>query len=78
LCRSLGELKALRIWIDESGLAHRQSWFCNKVVFKDLQTGKIYEFVVNNWFGMQNGDGQVNFLSNCLEYYLQIYMFAAD
>uniref|UniRef100_A0A0N5AZ61 PLAT domain-containing protein n=1 Tax=Syphacia muris TaxID=451379 RepID=A0A0N5AZ61_9BILA len=56
--KSLGELKSLRVWIDESGLAHRQSWFCNKMVFKDLQTGKIYEFAVNNWFGMQNGDGK--------------------
>ncbi|TKR75749.1 hypothetical protein L596_016994 [Steinernema carpocapsae] len=59
---SLGDLHTLRIWIDSSGFEHRQSWFCCRVVFKDLQTKKIYEFDVDNWLGIQNGNGEVGTL----------------
>ncbi|KAK0414175.1 hypothetical protein QR680_007183 [Steinernema hermaphroditum] len=54
----LGELRTLRIWIDSTGMDHRQSWYCKKVTFLDVQTEKTYDFDVNNWMGIQNGDGQ--------------------
>uniref|UniRef100_F1KR83 Location of vulva defective 1 n=1 Tax=Ascaris suum TaxID=6253 RepID=F1KR83_ASCSU len=55
---SLGQLQKIRIWTDESGCGHRQSWYCNTITFKDLQTNEIFEFYVNDWFGSQTYDGK--------------------
>lgn len=57
--RSLGSLKALRLWVDETGEMYRQSWFCNRIIIKDLQTDENFHFDVDNWFGTLNGDGEV-------------------
>uniref|UniRef100_A0A1I8AL77 PLAT domain-containing protein n=1 Tax=Steinernema glaseri TaxID=37863 RepID=A0A1I8AL77_9BILA len=57
---SLGDLQTLTIWIDSKGIDHRQSWYCKKVTFLDLQTDKIYQFDVSNWMGIQNGDGRTS------------------
>ncbi|VDM45381.1 unnamed protein product [Toxocara canis] len=54
----LGALQTIRIWTDESGQGHRQSWYCSRIIFKDLQTNEIFEFRVNKWFGSQTYDGK--------------------
>ncbi|EYC40124.1 hypothetical protein Y032_0628g836 [Ancylostoma ceylanicum] len=61
--RSLGEIRYLRIWVDNSGRGHRESWYCNRVFVKDLHTGSIYRFPVHDWLGQCMGDGASERLS---------------
>uniref|UniRef100_A0A8R1EVY5 PLAT domain-containing protein n=1 Tax=Caenorhabditis japonica TaxID=281687 RepID=A0A8R1EVY5_CAEJA len=51
------------MWIDDAGLEHRESWYCNRVIVKDLQTQQIYYFPFYNWLGTKNGDGETERLS---------------
>lgn len=55
----MGDLQFLRIWHDNSGLGPNGSWYLSFIVFRDVQTGKKYEFIVNNWLAVEHGDGQV-------------------
>ncbi|EGT33879.1 hypothetical protein CAEBREN_29653 [Caenorhabditis brenneri] len=59
----LGELEYMRIWIDDAGLDHRESWYCNRIIVKDVQTQEIYYFPFNNWLGTKNGDGETERLA---------------
>ncbi|CAD6198634.1 unnamed protein product [Caenorhabditis auriculariae] len=59
----LGDLTYIRLWIEEAGSEHRESWFCNRIIVKDLQTKQVSIFPVNNWLGTTNGDGQTERLS---------------
>ncbi|KIH53461.1 PLAT/LH2 domain protein [Ancylostoma duodenale] len=61
--RSLGEIRYLRIWVDNSGRGHRESWYCNRVFIKDLHTGSIYRFPIHDWLGQCMGDGASERLS---------------
>ncbi|CAJ0562445.1 unnamed protein product, partial [Mesorhabditis spiculigera] len=56
--RSLGDLSTIRLWIDHEGIGHRESWYCSRVIIKDLHANKNYYFNVKNWFGQQSGDGK--------------------
>uniref|UniRef100_A0A1I7WE86 PLAT domain-containing protein n=1 Tax=Heterorhabditis bacteriophora TaxID=37862 RepID=A0A1I7WE86_HETBA len=56
--RSLGNLTYLRLWVDGSGSAHRESWYCESVIVKDLQTQEIYHFPVKSWLGNSTKDGK--------------------
>ncbi len=38
--RSLGRLRGIRIWHDNSGVGSDQNWFCDYVAFRDVQTGE--------------------------------------
>ncbi|KAK6052775.1 hypothetical protein COOONC_09720, partial [Cooperia oncophora] len=53
---SLGELRYVRIWVDNSGRGDRGSWYCNRIIIKDLHTGKVYRFPIHDWLGMSVGD----------------------
>uniref|UniRef100_A0A0N4WEU7 PLAT domain-containing protein n=1 Tax=Haemonchus placei TaxID=6290 RepID=A0A0N4WEU7_HAEPC len=55
----LGDLRYVRLWVDNSGRGECESWYCNRVIIKDLHTGKIYRFPIYNWFGSFMGDGEV-------------------
>lgn len=55
----MGDLQFLRIWHDNSGIGSNGSWYLSFIVFRDVQTGKKYEFIVNNWLAVEYGDGQV-------------------
>ncbi|XGW25699.1 hypothetical protein V3C99_006813 [Haemonchus contortus] len=54
----LGDLRYVRLWVDNSGRGECESWYCNRVIIKDLHTGKIYRFPIYNWFGSFMGDGE--------------------
>ncbi|KAK6026105.1 hypothetical protein OSTOST_07976 [Ostertagia ostertagi] len=56
--RCLGDLRFVRLWVDNSGRRERGSWYCNRVIIKDLHTGKIYRFPVHDWLGTYMGDGE--------------------
>lgn len=58
--RPLGDLQFLRIWHDNSGLGPNGSWYLSFIVFRDVQTGKKFEFIANNWLAVEHGDGQVS------------------
>lgn len=58
--RPMGDLQFLRIWHDNSGLGPNGSWYLSFIVFRDVQTGKKYEFIVNNWLAVEYGDGQID------------------
>ncbi|PAV92532.1 hypothetical protein WR25_00454 [Diploscapter pachys] len=60
---SLGDLTYLRLWIGNPGQEHRESWYCNRVIIKDMQTDINYYFPVHNWLGTTNGDGQAERLA---------------
>lgn len=63
--RPMGDLQFLRIWHDNSGLGPNGSWYLSFIVFRDVQTGKKYEFIVNDWLAVEYGDGQVGGWASC-------------
>ena len=57
--RPLGQLSYLRIWHDNSGRGGAASWYLNFMVVRDVQTGEKFQFIANQWFAVEEGDGQV-------------------
>ena len=73
--RSLGELLYLRIWHDNTGMwnifiicrtsetfvgiGDYASWFLGAVIFRDVQTGKKYQFANDRWLAVEYTDGEV-------------------
>ncbi|KAI8494931.1 hypothetical protein Bbelb_275360 [Branchiostoma belcheri] len=55
--KSLGYLTFLRVWHDNSGKGKYQSWYCNKVVIQDIQTGERYYFLCDRWLAVEEDDG---------------------
>ncbi|XP_062327812.1 polycystin-1-like protein 2 [Osmerus eperlanus] len=51
---SLGELQSIRVWHDNSG--EHPSWYVNKVMVQDLQTGQKWHFLCNSWLAIDMGD----------------------
>lgn len=60
LYRPLGPLIYIRLWHDNSGVGDKASWYCNYVGVVDLQTREKSHFIVESWFAVEEGDGQVN------------------
>lgn len=58
--RPLGQIQYMRIWHDNSGKGSDASWFLGFIVIRDLQTKKKWFFVVNKWFAVEEGDGQID------------------
>ncbi|CAG0912636.1 unnamed protein product [Notodromas monacha] len=58
--RPLGDLQFIRIWHDCSGIGTFCSWFCNSISIRDVQTGKRFDFIVNNWLSPTDRDGEVD------------------
>jgi len=50
----------MRIWHDNSGKGKFGCWYLNYVVVRDVQTKQKYQFVVNQWLAVEEGDGQVS------------------
>ncbi|XP_077977617.1 polycystin-1-like protein 2 [Glandiceps talaboti] len=57
--RSLGAPTHLRIWHDSSGIGDYASWYLQHVTIRDLQTGKRYYFICENWLSLTEGDGKI-------------------
>nr|XP_042900065.1 uncharacterized protein LOC122269722 [Parasteatoda tepidariorum] len=58
--RSLGQLNYLRLWHDNSGSGKWSSWYCQLIIFRDVQTGFKYEFLINRWFAVELDDGMID------------------
>ncbi|XP_063601108.1 uncharacterized protein LOC134777199 [Penaeus indicus] len=58
--RPLGDLEFLRIWHDNTGKGPNASWYLSYIVFRDVQTGKKYEFIANKWLAVESKDGQID------------------
>ncbi|CAH8648355.1 unnamed protein product [Heterobilharzia americana] len=58
--RPLGPLIYIRLWHDNSGVGDKASWYCNYVGVVDLQTSEKSHFIVESWFAVEEGDGQVD------------------
>ncbi|XP_071043251.1 location of vulva defective 1-like [Parasteatoda tepidariorum] len=58
--RSLGQLNYLRIWHDNTGTGKWSSWFCRYIIFRDVQTGLKYEFIINKWLAVEYDDGMID------------------
>ena len=56
----LGLLNYLRVWHDNSGKGSMRSWFLSYIVVKDIQTKERFEFICNNWFAVEKGDGSID------------------
>ncbi|XP_053471229.1 polycystin-1 [Ictalurus furcatus] len=56
---SLGNLLKIRVWHDNKGLS--PAWLLQYVLVKDLQTGSLYFFLVEEWLSVDNEktDGRV-------------------
>uniref|UniRef100_A0A914PK54 PLAT domain-containing protein n=1 Tax=Panagrolaimus davidi TaxID=227884 RepID=A0A914PK54_9BILA len=48
--RPLGDIHFIKIWTDISGDDKIQSWHCEQIEIKDMQTNKHYLFEVKKWF----------------------------
>ncbi|XP_070579640.1 polycystin-1-like [Ptychodera flava] len=55
--RPLGNLIHLRIWHDNSG--KNPSWFLNRLSIKDMQNGKVFYFMCDQWLAVEEDDGQI-------------------
>ncbi|XP_016102995.1 polycystic kidney disease protein 1-like 2 [Sinocyclocheilus grahami] len=51
---SLGELQSIRLWHDNSG--QHPSWYVNKVMVQDLETGQKWHFLCNSWLSVDLGE----------------------
>ncbi|CAJ0603330.1 unnamed protein product [Cylicocyclus nassatus] len=60
---SLGDIRYVRVWVDNSGRGHRESWYCNRIFIKDLHTGSIYRFPIHDWLGQCMAEGASERLS---------------
>ncbi|KAK7075315.1 hypothetical protein SK128_002079 [Halocaridina rubra] len=58
--RPLGPLQFLRIWHDNSGKGPNASWYLSYIVFRDVQSGEKFEFIANQWLGVEYDDGQID------------------
>ncbi|CAH8632375.1 unnamed protein product [Schistosoma intercalatum] len=58
--KPLGPLIYIRLWHDNSGVGDKASWYCNYVGVVDLQTREKSHFIVESWFAVEEGDGQVD------------------
>ncbi|VDK57100.1 unnamed protein product [Cylicostephanus goldi] len=59
----MGDIRYVRVWVDNSGRGHRESWYCNRIFIKDLHTGSIYRFPIHDWIGQCMAEGAVSVLS---------------
>ncbi|KYO30855.1 polycystin-1 [Alligator mississippiensis] len=57
--RSLGSVWKIRVWHDNKGLS--PSWYLQHIIVRDLQSGKSYFFLVNDWLSVESeeNDGMV-------------------
>ncbi|XP_061167212.1 polycystin-1-like protein 2 [Saccostrea echinata] len=53
---SIGDIKYVRVWHDNSGPNGTQSWFLSKIIIDDLQTKERYSFNCNKWLAVDDGD----------------------
>ncbi|XP_063962086.1 polycystin-1-like [Lytechinus pictus] len=58
--RPLGLLTYVRIWHDNSGAGGQAGWFLSKVSVMDLQTGKEFFFLCEQWLAVEQGDGSID------------------
>ncbi|XP_075265148.1 polycystin-1-like protein 3, partial [Convolutriloba macropyga] len=58
--RSLGRLTSVRFWHDNSGVGARQSWFCDYVALRDVQTGEKFFFMAYRWWSLVHDDGNID------------------
>ncbi|VDO00120.1 unnamed protein product, partial [Rodentolepis nana] len=58
--KPLGDLRFLRLWHDNRGRGDSASWYCDFVCVIDLQTKTRFNFIVEKWFGVDEGDGLVD------------------
>ncbi|XP_071965421.1 uncharacterized protein [Antedon mediterranea] len=55
--RSLGQLVHIRIWHNNKG--KHPSWFLSRISIKDLQTNRVFYFMLEKWLAVEEDDGQV-------------------
>ncbi|CAH1773828.1 unnamed protein product [Owenia fusiformis] len=56
---SLGQLKYIRMWHDNSGGGENSSWYLARVLVQDIQTDDTFVFVCGKWLGVEMGDGEI-------------------
>ncbi|XP_077864463.1 polycystin-1-like protein 2 [Saccoglossus kowalevskii] len=58
--KSLGELRYIRIWHDNSPKDNDDaSWYLNRVVVFDLQSERRFDFTCYDWLAVDKSDGQI-------------------
>ncbi|XP_071965410.1 uncharacterized protein [Antedon mediterranea] len=55
--KTLGTMVHLRIWHDNKG--KYPSWFLSRASIKDLQTNRMYYFMLDKWLAVEEDDGQI-------------------
>ncbi|XP_033125654.1 polycystic kidney disease and receptor for egg jelly-related protein-like [Anneissia japonica] len=55
--RTLGQLIHIRIWHNNKG--KHPSWFLSRISIKDLQTNRVYYFMLEKWLAVEEEDGQI-------------------
>ncbi|KAL2088543.1 hypothetical protein ACEWY4_015442 [Coilia grayii] len=51
---SLGELRGIRFWHDNSG--NHPAWYINKVMVQDMETGQKWHFLCSSWLAIDMGE----------------------
>ena len=56
---SLGALRKLRVWHDNSGGVMGASWALDKIVLQHVDSGAEYVFPCDGWLSHHEGDGEI-------------------
>ncbi|XP_070569906.1 polycystin-1-like protein 2 [Ptychodera flava] len=57
---SLGDLKSVHVWHDNSGKGQRASWYLSKMIIHDVQTKEAFYFLCERWLAVEKDDGLTN------------------
>ncbi|CAG2251689.1 PKD1L2 [Mytilus edulis] len=55
--KPINDPTVLKIWHDNSGQGNSASWYLNKIILEDVQTGERYLFICDHWLSLDHDDG---------------------
>ncbi|XP_063447197.1 polycystin-1-like protein 2 [Mytilus trossulus] len=55
--KPINDPTVLKIWHDNSGQGNSASWYLNKIILEDVQTGERYLFICDQWLSLDHDDG---------------------
>ncbi|XP_052068761.1 uncharacterized protein LOC127708011 isoform X2 [Mytilus californianus] len=58
--KPINDPTVLKIWHDNSGQGNTASWYLNKIILEDVQTGGRYMFLCDQWLSLDYDDGCID------------------
>ncbi|CAC5383759.1 PKD1L2 [Mytilus coruscus] len=58
--KPINDPTVVKIWHDNSGQGNSASWYLNKIILEDVQTGGRYMFICDQWLSLDHDDGCID------------------